>query len=332
MAPKRGGGGGGSGRGGSINTCPNAFTTPEEQAYFANDVVFFAIFLGISIALCSFRKKNVAGKKLLGLPYFGAIFFFLLSYLCSIIATVLQQCETTDYVSYINWQIAIAVFVLISYWLLHFVVVFQLNVMLQKQLDRSIAIFKIIPAVLTGFMGLLTCGQLGLRAYVISLQASDDYLYGYSSRGDFYNLLETSQKYSAAYYALYFVTIIASGGLALMTILSLRKARKAGGDLIGWSVALTLAMMLWVIILIVFAAWALDDGASDYTIEKSIALSYVINFGQALSCIFILCIAKHASWSKPAHLEQYGQSGNPNGQPYYHQAPEFVGNTHTVKP
>lgn len=204
--------------------------------------------------------------------------------------------------------------------------------MLQKQLDRSNAIFKIVPAVLAGFMGLLTCGQLGLRAYLISLQARDDYLYGYSgSRLDFYNILAISQKYSAAYYALYFVTIIASGGLALTTIMSLRKAGKAGGDLIGWSIALTLAMMLWVIILIVFAAWSLDDDA-DYTYEKSIALSYVLNFGQALSCIFILCIAKHASWRKPAHLEQYGQNVNHNGQPYYHQAPEFVGNTHTVKP
>ncbi|KAH7410259.1 hypothetical protein DE146DRAFT_775667 [Phaeosphaeria sp. MPI-PUGE-AT-0046c] len=114
MAPKRGGGGGSFSSGGSSNTCPNAFTTTEEQANFANDVVFFVIFLGIALALCSFRKKSVAGKKLLGLPYIGTILFFLLSCACSIIATVLQQCEVTDITSYINWQIAIIVFVLIS--------------------------------------------------------------------------------------------------------------------------------------------------------------------------------------------------------------------------
>ena len=88
-----------------------------------------------------------------------------------------------------------------------------------------------------------------------------------------------------------------------------------------------MAMMLWVIISIVFAAWGLEK--VEYTVETQIALSYVSNFGQALSCIFVLCIAKHASWRKPANTEQY----DPNGQQhYYHQAPEFVGNTHTVKP
>lgn len=212
--------------------------------------------------------------------------------------------------------------------------------MLLKQLERSNAIFKIVPAVLTGFMGLLTIALLALRAYIYSAQ-KDLLLNRARNRVDYVKVIEAHQKFSAAYWALYFVTVIASGALALMTILSLRKARKAGGvgrslhtmfhiadirlqqDLIGWSVALTIAMMLWVIIYIVFAAWNLQ--LTDYTIETQIALSYITNFGQALSCIFVLCIAKHASWRKPANTAQY----DPNAQQhYYHQAPEFVGNTY----
>ncbi|KAH7410258.1 hypothetical protein DE146DRAFT_644321 [Phaeosphaeria sp. MPI-PUGE-AT-0046c] len=200
--------------------------------------------------------------------------------------------------------------------------------MLQQQLDHRNAILKILPAVLAGFMGLLTCGLLGLRAYVIDMQKSSDVFF--SDYYDYRKLLLSQQKFNVAYYTLYFVTVIASGSLALMTIMSLRKVGKAGGDLIGWSVALTMAMMLWVILLIVFAAWSLER--TSYTYSTSIALSYVINFAQALSCIFILCIAKHASWRKPAHMEQYGQNADPMSQPYYHQAPEFVGNTHTVRP
>lgn len=77
MAPKRGGGGGGSSSGGSVNTCPGAFSSTYEQAFLANDVLFFAVYLGIAVALCVFRKKGVAGKELLGLPYIGLIFFSL---------------------------------------------------------------------------------------------------------------------------------------------------------------------------------------------------------------------------------------------------------------
>jgi hypothetical protein len=68
---------GGSSSGGS-SVCPDAFPTTIEQASFALDVVLLAIYLGLFISLCSFRKKSVAGKKLLGLPFIGAVFFFAL--------------------------------------------------------------------------------------------------------------------------------------------------------------------------------------------------------------------------------------------------------------
>jgi hypothetical protein len=76
MAPRRGGGG--SSSGGSISTCPYAFETPLEQASFAADVLFFAIFIGISIASCLFCKRGIAGKKLIGMPFIGVLFFFIM--------------------------------------------------------------------------------------------------------------------------------------------------------------------------------------------------------------------------------------------------------------
>jgi hypothetical protein len=76
MAPRRGSGGGSSGY--SSSTCPYAFQEAITIAPFANDVIFFVVFLGITIALCVLRKKGAAGKGLLGLPLIGCLFFFLL--------------------------------------------------------------------------------------------------------------------------------------------------------------------------------------------------------------------------------------------------------------
>jgi hypothetical protein len=78
MAPRGGRGGSSSGSGDGISACPDAFSTTLDQASFALDVVFLVVFLGIFIALFSHRKKGVAGKKLIGLPFIGAVFFFAL--------------------------------------------------------------------------------------------------------------------------------------------------------------------------------------------------------------------------------------------------------------
>jgi hypothetical protein len=76
MAPRGGrGGSSSSSSGGGVSTCPGAFSTTLEQASFALDVVFLVVSLGFLIALFSLRKKGVAGKKLLGLPFIGAVFF-----------------------------------------------------------------------------------------------------------------------------------------------------------------------------------------------------------------------------------------------------------------
>jgi hypothetical protein len=147
-------------------------------------------------------------------------------YACSIISTVLQQCGTTDPYSYYHWQIAIVIFLYIDYWLLLVVIVYSLNTMLRQQLDHPTAISKIVPAAIVGLMGPLTGAVAGLRAYILWAQTNR---INWFSRWDLYSLVEAQQKLQAAYYSLYLVSLLASGGLALMTIMSLRSTRKAAG-------------------------------------------------------------------------------------------------------
>jgi hypothetical protein len=75
MAPRRGSSGSSSGSDNPV--CPYAFVRTEEQASFANDVLFFVALLGITVALCITRKKS-AGRALLGWPLIACLFFFLL--------------------------------------------------------------------------------------------------------------------------------------------------------------------------------------------------------------------------------------------------------------
>lgn len=77
MAPRRGGSSGSS-SGSSISSCPGAFSDTVTQVLFASDVLFLVVFFGITITLCSFRKKSGGGKKLLGVPYILALLFFLM--------------------------------------------------------------------------------------------------------------------------------------------------------------------------------------------------------------------------------------------------------------
>jgi hypothetical protein len=107
-------------------------------------------------------------------------------------------------------------------------------------------------------------------------------------------------------------------------------------DLLGWIVALIFAMVLWTVLYVVFAAWSLQYIYSDW--QTIATLSWIASLGYALSCIIILCIAKHVSWSNsPMPTEPmpgtdaygYGASQPPyhvnahndktGGQPTYYQ-------------
>jgi hypothetical protein len=256
--------------------------------------------------------------------------------------------------------VAIAIFGYLSYWLLLVVVVFTLNSMLLEQLSHSKSVFKIVLLLIVGLMGLLSVALAGITAYINYEAPRSDYYYRYYA--DLDNVIDASVKLRAAYYALYLVSLLASGGLAIATMLSLRKERKVGSGLIGWVIVLTAAMLLWVIIILINSSWYLQG--IDISRETSLILSYVLNFGQALACIVILCIAKHASWGASGSIEpmagtatyapvahsqqyaynadtnnqvyqppaQYTYSGNPNGQTYqYNQVPELAGTQHPIR-
>ncbi|KAF2027895.1 hypothetical protein EK21DRAFT_70981 [Setomelanomma holmii] len=322
MAPRRGGSSGSS-SGGSISSCPGAFSTTIEQVYFASDVLFLAIFFGITIALCSFRKSG-AGKKLIGVPYIIALVFFLLTYILSVISTVLQQCGTIGYYDYFNWAIAITVFAFLGYWLLLFVVVYTLNSMLRAQTGHRPVVFKIVTLAIVVLMGILTCTLIGMQSYNNWTQTEA----GYDTNAD--AIIWETARFRVAYYALYMLSVLASGALALITIIS--------QDLIGWVIALTFVMFFWSMLLLVLVAQSLQDDALEW--EASAALTYLINLGQALAFIFLLCIAKHAAWSAPtvadpayvgdayvgaAEPKQYDHNATPGQVYYYQQAPVYNG-------
>jgi hypothetical protein len=152
------------------------------------------------------------------------------TYICSIISTILLQCDATDATSYYSWNIAIVIFSYISYWLFLVVVVFNLNTMLRRQLDagHSNAIFKIVPLAILGLMGLLSCAAAGMSAYVY-YGSGRRFSFRYSYSSSYKVVLHPLLALKVAYYSLYLISLFASGGLALMTIMSLRRARKAGG-------------------------------------------------------------------------------------------------------
>jgi hypothetical protein len=134
-------------------------------------------------------------------------------YACSIIATVLLQCEATEIYSIYRLQIPITIFINLSYWFLLFVVVFTLNSMLRQQLGH------------VGIMGALTAGKIGLSSYINWSQTEVGWSRSSYNRG----LVLTLQQYNVAYYSLYLVSVLVSGGLALMSIMSLRSRRSPAG-------------------------------------------------------------------------------------------------------
>jgi hypothetical protein len=148
-------------------------------------------------------------------------------YICQVVSTVLQECRTTGYQSYYDFHIAILIFSFIGNYLLLVVVVYNLNSMLRRQVDHSNAIFKIVPLAIVGVMGILMCVLAGLGAY-LNWSNKERLFYGYRAEDDL-KIAEAYPKLQAAYYSLYLVSVLASGGLALMTILSLRRASKPGG-------------------------------------------------------------------------------------------------------
>lgn len=140
------------------------------------------------------------------------------SYACSIVATVLYQCGTTDYVSYYDWQIPINVFFRLSIWLLLVVFVWTLGTMLREQLRKLTIVYKTLFLAMVGLLGVLTCAQVGISSY------------NYWALGHYEDTKPHIQEgIRTACYILDMIVVFIAGGLALMTIMSLRTIRHPAG-------------------------------------------------------------------------------------------------------
>lgn len=99
-------------------------------------------------------------------------------------------------------------------------------------------------------------------------------------------------------------------------------------------------MVFWTLITIIFSVAFFDNSALSllaFTTQE--ALSYFGNLFQALSFVFLLCIAKHASWTKaavPQQLQQQQQyvhshhDNSVNGQQNYQQQPPVYNGTNST--
>lgn len=99
-------------------------------------------------------------------------------------------------------------------------------------------------------------------------------------------------------------------------------------------------MFLWVVFLLAGNATVLNENYLE--LETSAALIYLSNFFLTLSCIFLICIAKHVSWNSPAAMndapmhpdphapvmnqQQYAYNGQPDGQIHHYQQPPGYSN------
>lgn len=222
---------------------------------------------------------------------------------------MLQECGTADSSTYFGIYIATNIFYYLAYWLLLCVVVYILNTMLREHLGGMTRVYKVIYIAILGFMFALTVAQIGLSSYNLWTQTNA----GYDANAE--PVIYPAEGLRIAYIVLYLVSVLVSGALSLQAIFAMRSRRLPGGvsplytpfpcksltptqDLLGWVIALIFAMVLWNLLSLVFAATYLQNQPLEF--DASAGLSYVLNFFQALSFIFILCIAKHVAWTKAA--------------------------------
>ncbi|KAI8938269.1 hypothetical protein NX059_005928 [Plenodomus lindquistii] len=310
MAPRRGGSSYGSSS--SSSTCPGAFEDTQSQVYFACIVLFFLVYIGIAIGLCVVRKKSGAGTRLIGVPYMSALFFMLVAYALDLVSMVLLECGTVASTLY-SLAIASSIFYLLAYWTLLFVVVYTLNTLLREHLESPSKAIKMLLLAIVGVMFAITAAHIGVTSYNL-WAATDD---GYSSNANF--IIHPAEQLRVAWNVMYFLSVITAGVLSLLTIFAMRSRRQSGSGLLGWVIALTFSMAVWIIIGVVVAASYLTDDFNIITFETNAALMYIQSFFQAMSFIILLCIARHGAWSKTGAAASMVAP-----QDHYNQAPVYV--------
>ncbi|KAF2730742.1 hypothetical protein EJ04DRAFT_567425 [Polyplosphaeria fusca] len=290
MAPRRGGGGGGGGGGSVSASCPDPFTgyttTPEE---FASICVFLVVALLTLIAMFRVRKRHPGAKRILGGIYIVGLLFFFIGYALQLVGTLLLECGTTPYLTYYNWTIAWNILFRISTFLLLVCTVWLVNCSLREKLGHSSTYFNVIYGVVLGVIGILAAALVGLTCYNIWSLTQDYYWYDDAPA----NLGQAQNKLGLAHWILYWLAALVAGALSIVNIVSMRSKRINTQGLLGWIIALTISMFIWVLFNIVEFGIVVSPNLNVYPpLEFYTAASWIINFFQALSWIFLIVIAK----------------------------------------
>jgi len=132
---------------------------------------------------------------------------------------MLRECKSSGYDSYYNLVIAYAIFFRVSNYILLVVVVWSVNILLRKRLNSGRTFYKGICLAIISVMGALTCGYIGLSSYnTWTLTAAGSEFFRRSKSAE-------AIKLAVAYWILYLLSIVASGALSIVTLLSMRSKR-----------------------------------------------------------------------------------------------------------
>ncbi|KAF2108325.1 hypothetical protein BDV96DRAFT_263953 [Lophiotrema nucula] len=318
MAPKRGGGGGGGGGISIDSSCPGAFQSDNllgtPIAYFVAYCFFFLVYLVLLVTMSRVRKRHPNARSIIGGLYGTAVFFMMIAFALLIIATMLRECGTTSYLTYYNWAIAWTIFFYLAYFILLLSFFWLVNDRLRTLSGEQPGFFKMVYGIVLGFIGIMTAALIGLRCYN----------YWTNTDGGFFEdpLISETNKLGMAYFVFYLLITLAAGGLAFVTIVSMRSKRINTGDLTGWIAALTFSMFIWVIFYIVEIGAALNNRALSVTFYE--ASEWITDFFQAASFTILIFIAKSRAFSPVADTTaDYNNTTYPvTQQPAYAPVPQ----------
>ncbi|KAJ4383512.1 hypothetical protein N0V86_001564 [Didymella sp. IMI 355093] len=274
---------------------------------YARGVIFFAIYLGILITLCVVRKRAGAGKRLIGLPYVGALSFTVIQSAYQFILSTLSACDALGSSGYVyDTNIATLVFSWIQTMLFLYVVFYLLNIMLRKQLGQNLSVLKIVFGI-----DLLILGVVLLAYTAIICQ-----YYYWSSRNYYYSpgLISSwaTISLSLAFDALQILSIIGSAILSVLAVKSLKQKGMAHTSLLVWIAILHFSLLF-------SAAWSLTSTAGQvsrglyYGEVGYEVVSWFSSVFYALALVAVIIIARNPVWKSTAFAEEQ--------QYAYHQEP-----------
>lgn len=140
-----------------------------------------------------------------------------------VISVTLLECGAIRK-SYFDFQIALNLFFNLGNYLLLVIVVWGVNSLLAERVENRHSAVKIITLLITGVMGALTAALIGMICYILwtNTSAGQESLDTFAGLQQYYTTVFNYSRYAVAYWALYLLSVIAAGGLAISTITRMR--------------------------------------------------------------------------------------------------------------